>query len=52
MLRINLNGIEMEHFIFEIQSIAANGIETFGIAEGFGFLNQLGGTGKCKLYYI
>lgn len=42
----------MEQFIFEIQSIAAKGIETFGITEGFGLLNQIGGTGKCKLYYV
>ena len=42
----------MEQFIFEIQSIAASGIEASGIAEGLGLLNQIGGTGKCNLYYI
>ncbi|WP_262708774.1 hypothetical protein [Sphingobacterium corticibacterium] len=42
----------MEQFILEIQSIAASGIQTFDIGEGFSLLSQVGGTGKCNLYYI
>ncbi len=42
----------MEQFIFEMQSIAAKGVQTFNLGEGFSLLNQIGGTGKCNLYYV